>query len=254
MPTIRLMNATTGHSTARGSDHLGHPSQTLESSKTESYLLSLLTNDVTPTLRDLERLKPPEHPDLHSKEYTAVYSALLDSICHSFSNDQLRSFTQQYGLSLGSKLRKASYAEAIIEKAWQWPSLRELKHARSGCTEVTYREGGSRLLHFPECPIGETRTMIPGVALIFLPQLYGPPLQRLGYEPSSFDSTSWRTNELLGWPPEVVILNRMREKAHRALAAVCTSSSHPQPDSVKQEEIEDDSAVFAGQARLPSGR
>ncbi|KAH9163607.1 hypothetical protein EDB89DRAFT_2116420 [Lactarius sanguifluus] len=56
----------------------------------------------------------------------------------------------------------------------------------------------------PKCLIGETCTMIPGVALIFLPQLYGPPLQRLGYEPSSFDSTSWRTNELLGWPPEVV--------------------------------------------------
>ncbi|KAH8988924.1 hypothetical protein EDB92DRAFT_992259 [Lactarius akahatsu] len=124
-------------STARGSDHLGHPSRTLEPSKTESYLLSLLTDDVTPSLRDLERLKPPEHPDSHSKEYTAVYSALLDNICRSFSNDQLRSFTQQYGLSLGSKLRKASYAEAIVEKAWQWPSLRELKRARSGRAEVT---------------------------------------------------------------------------------------------------------------------
>ncbi|KAH9016588.1 hypothetical protein EDB85DRAFT_1874894 [Lactarius pseudohatsudake] len=131
------MNATTGHSTARGSDHLDHPSRTLEPSKTEYYLLSLLTDDVTPTLRDLERLKPPEHPDSHSKEYTAVYSALLDSICRSFSNDQLRSFTQQYGLLLGSKLRKTSYAEAIVEKAWQWPSLRELKRARSGRTEVT---------------------------------------------------------------------------------------------------------------------
>ncbi|KAH9014124.1 hypothetical protein EDB84DRAFT_1530353 [Lactarius hengduanensis] len=126
MPTIRLMNATTGHSTARGSDHLGHPSRTLEPSKTESYLLSLLTDDITPTLRDLERLKPPEHPDSHLKD-----------ICHSFSNDQLRSFTQQYALSLGSKLRKASYAKAIVEKAWQWPSLRELKRAQSGRTEVT---------------------------------------------------------------------------------------------------------------------
>ncbi|KAH8998916.1 hypothetical protein EDB86DRAFT_2802958 [Lactarius hatsudake] len=124
-------------STARGGDHLGHPSRTLESSKTESYLLSLLTDDVTPSLRDLERLKPPEHPGSHSKEYTAVYSALLGSICRSFSHDQLRSFTQQYGLSLGSKLRKASYAEAIVEKAWQWPSLRELKRARSGRPEVT---------------------------------------------------------------------------------------------------------------------
>ncbi|KAH9082134.1 hypothetical protein EDB83DRAFT_2592049 [Lactarius deliciosus] len=124
-------------STARGSDHLNHPSRALESSKTESYLLSLLTDDVTPSLRDLERLKPPEHPDSHSKEYSAVYSSLLDSICRSFSHDQLRSFAQQYGLSLTSKLRKASYAEAIVEKAWQWPSLRELKLARSGRHEVT---------------------------------------------------------------------------------------------------------------------
>ncbi|KAH9023766.1 hypothetical protein EDB85DRAFT_1894624 [Lactarius pseudohatsudake] len=68
----------------------GKRSLGLEPSKTEYYLLSLLTDDVTPTLRDLERLKPPEHPDSHSKEYTAVYSALLDSICRSFSNDQLR--------------------------------------------------------------------------------------------------------------------------------------------------------------------
>lgn len=129
-------------STGRGTDHLGHPripSRTLESSKTESYLLSLLTDGVTPSLRDLERLKPLEHPDQHSKEYAVVYGALLDSICRSFSNDQLRSFTLQYGLSLGSKLRKVSYAEAIVEKVWQWPSLRDLKRAsaRSGRAEVT---------------------------------------------------------------------------------------------------------------------
>ncbi len=124
-------------STGRGTDDLGHPSRSLESSKTESYLLSLLTDGVTPSLRDLERLKPLEHPDPHSKEYTVVYGALLDSICRSFSNDQLRSFTQQYGLSLGSIRRKVSYAEAIVEKAWQWPSLRELKRARSGRAEVT---------------------------------------------------------------------------------------------------------------------
>ena len=124
-------------STGQGTDHFSHPNRALEPSKTESYLLSLLTDDITPSLHDLERLKPSEHPDPHSKEYTAVYHALLDGICRSFSNDQLRSFTQQYGLSLGSKQRKASYAEAIVEKAWRWPSLRELKRAQSGRTEVT---------------------------------------------------------------------------------------------------------------------
>lgn len=43
-----------------------------------------------------------------------------------------------------------------------------------------------------------------GVALIFVTQLYGSPPQCLGYEPPSFESTTWRTNELLGWPSEVV--------------------------------------------------
>ncbi|KAH9040308.1 hypothetical protein EDB83DRAFT_1652149 [Lactarius deliciosus] len=48
----------------------------------------------------------------------------------------------------------------------------------------------------------------------------------------------------------LAILDRMREKAHRALAAVRTSTSHPQPDGVKQEEIEDDFVVFAGRRRV----
>lgn len=129
------------HSTRLGTNHFGQPGGALEPSKTESYLLSLLTEDVTPSLHDLERLKPSEHPDPHSKQYTTVYSSLLDSICRSFSIDQLRSFTRQYGLSLSSKLRKASVAEAIVEKAWQWPSLRELKRARSGRAEVTSSGG-----------------------------------------------------------------------------------------------------------------
>src|SRR5258708_15501161 len=46
--------------------------------------------------------------------------------------------------------------------------------------------------------------MTPGVALIFPTQLYGPPHQGLGYEHPSFESTTWRTNELFGWPSEVV--------------------------------------------------
>ncbi|KAI9440996.1 hypothetical protein H4582DRAFT_1940839, partial [Lactarius indigo] len=52
----------------------------------------------------------------------------------------------------------------------------------------------------------------------------------------------------------LVILNRMREKAHRALEAVRDTPQPPQPDgavhSVKQEEIEDDFVVFAGRSRV----
>ncbi|KAH9166663.1 hypothetical protein EDB89DRAFT_2246086 [Lactarius sanguifluus] len=53
---------------------------------------------------------------------------------------------------------------------------------------------------------------------------------------------------------EKVILNRMREKADRALKAVRDTPPPPQPDeavdSIKQEEIEDDFVVFAGRRRV----
>jgi len=106
------------------------------SSKTESYLLSLFANGDTPTLHDLERLKPSRHSDPRSTEYALEYRTLLDNICRSFSSDQLRSFSQNYGLQLSSKRRKMVFAEAIVEKAWRWPSLRELKRVQRDRTEM----------------------------------------------------------------------------------------------------------------------
>ena len=119
-----------------GIDTAGHAS---DSSKTESYLLSLLEDGATPTLHDLERLKPPQHSDPRSTKYAHEYRTLLDNICRSFSSDQLRSFTQDYGFRLGLKRKKVALAEAIVEKAWQWPSLRELKRAQRDRTEVVSR-------------------------------------------------------------------------------------------------------------------
>ncbi|KAI0271344.1 hypothetical protein BC834DRAFT_966842 [Gloeopeniophorella convolvens] len=113
------------------------PRRTLEPSKTESFLLSLLTEGADPTLADLERLKPRRRPNPESDEYAVEYATLLDNICRSFSSDQLRDFSQQYGLSIGSKRKKRAYAEAIVERAWQWPSLRELKRMQRDRTEVT---------------------------------------------------------------------------------------------------------------------
>ena len=120
--------------TEHGIDTAGHSS---EPSKTESYLLSLLADGAVPTLHDLERLKPSEHPDSQSTEYARQYHTLLDNICRSFSHDQLRSFSQQYGLQIGARRRKMLFAEAIVEKAWHWPPLRELKRAQRDRTEVT---------------------------------------------------------------------------------------------------------------------
>jgi hypothetical protein len=119
--------------TEHGIDSAGRSS---EPSITESYLLSLLTDGTMPTLHDLERLKPSEYSDPRSTAYAREYKALLDNISRSFSNDQLRSFSQQYGLQLGSNRKKKVIAEAIVEKAWHWPSLRELKRAKKDRTEV----------------------------------------------------------------------------------------------------------------------
>lgn len=119
--------------TEHGIDFAGGSS---EPSITESYLLSLLTDGTMPTLHDLERLKPSEHSDPRSTAYAREYKALLDNICRSFSSDQLRSFSQQYSLRLGSRRKKGLFAEAIVEKAWHWPPLRELKRAKKDRIEV----------------------------------------------------------------------------------------------------------------------
>jgi hypothetical protein len=132
--TVKVLGAsqpesTTGH----GIDKAEHASN---SSKTESYLLSLFSSGDTPTLHDLERLKPSRHSDPRSTEYALEYRTLLDNICRSFSSDQLRSFSQNYGLQLSPKRRKMLFAEAIVEKAWRWPSLRDLKRVQRDRTEM----------------------------------------------------------------------------------------------------------------------
>jgi hypothetical protein len=135
--TVKLLDASQPDSpqstTEHGIDKAEHASN---SSQTESYLSSLLENGDTPTLHDLERLKPSRHSDPRSTEYALEYRTLLDNICRSFSSDQLRSLSQDYGLQLSSKRRKMVFAEAIIEKAWRWPSLRELKRVQRDRTEV----------------------------------------------------------------------------------------------------------------------
>lgn len=120
-------------STEHGIDSAG---RSPEPSITESYLSSLLTDGTMPTLCDLERLKPSNHPDPLSTAYTREYKALLDNICRSFSKDQLRRFSREYGLQLGSNRKKRLVAEAIVEKAWHCPPLIELKRAKNDRTEV----------------------------------------------------------------------------------------------------------------------
>lgn len=119
--------------TEHGIDSAGRSS---EPSITESYLSSLLRDGTMPTLCDLERLKPSSYSDPLSTAYKCEYKALLDNICRSFSKDQLRRFSQEYGLQLGSNRKKRLVAEAIVEKAWHCPPVIELERSKNDHIEV----------------------------------------------------------------------------------------------------------------------
>ncbi|KAH0838390.1 major facilitator superfamily domain-containing protein [Lanmaoa asiatica] len=74
-----------------------------------------------------------------SSRYAVEYTNLLETLCRSFSKDQLRRFTELYKLDpiwTRSSRRKTEYAESIIEKAWSWPSLKEIERKRRDMTEV----------------------------------------------------------------------------------------------------------------------
>jgi len=115
---------------------------TLEPSKTELYLQFLATSGREPTLSDLERLKPSTCPDAESPVFAQSYNALVDSLCRSFSNDQLREFIISYGLPpmySSRRRKKPQYAEAIMEQKWDWPSLKEIQRKHRIQTELITR-------------------------------------------------------------------------------------------------------------------
>ena len=72
-------------------------------------------------------------------QYSDEYNALLDKLCRSFSRQQLRAFTILYKLDLRAIRAKIEYAEAIIEKQWGWPSLKEAQKRLRDRTEVSVK-------------------------------------------------------------------------------------------------------------------
>ncbi|KAG8219894.1 hypothetical protein J3R82DRAFT_888 [Butyriboletus roseoflavus] len=111
----------------------------LDPTRLDRYLASIRTADLEPTLDDVERCKPEGFSRADSSRYAAEYRNLLETLCRSFSKDQLRRFTQLYKLDpiwTRSSRRKTEYAESIIEKAWGWPSLKEMERKRRDTTEV----------------------------------------------------------------------------------------------------------------------
>ncbi|KIJ57886.1 hypothetical protein HYDPIDRAFT_34700 [Hydnomerulius pinastri MD-312] len=111
----------------------------LEPTRVDRYLASIRAAGIEPTLEDVERCKPEQHSRPESLRYAEEYTELLDTLCRSFSKDQLRRFTELYKLDpiwTRSSRRKAEYAESIIEKVWHWPSLKEIERKRRDRTEI----------------------------------------------------------------------------------------------------------------------
>ncbi|KAG9314451.1 hypothetical protein JVU11DRAFT_5248 [Chiua virens] len=111
----------------------------LDPTRLDRYLSSVRTADLEPTLDDVGRYKPQSFSRPDSPQYAAEYTNLLESLCRSFSKDQLRRFAELYKLDpiwTRVRRRKTEYAESIIEKAWGWPSLKEIERKQRDTTEV----------------------------------------------------------------------------------------------------------------------
>ena len=111
----------------------------LEPTGVDIYLSKLQAAGLEPTLADLERCRPRRHVSHTSSQYPEEYRRLVDTLCRSFSKDQLRMFLEMYGADTiwsRPRRRKAEYAEAIMEKQWDWPCLKEIERAKRDKTEV----------------------------------------------------------------------------------------------------------------------
>lgn len=113
--------------------------KSLQPSKVDLYLASLQSAGLEPSLEDLERCRPARHALPGSPKYTKEYNELVDHLSRSFSLEQLRQLGILYGLDAvwtRPKRRKAEYAQAIMEKKWMWPNLKELERKNRDKTEV----------------------------------------------------------------------------------------------------------------------
>ncbi|KZV93513.1 hypothetical protein EXIGLDRAFT_43467 [Exidia glandulosa HHB12029] len=109
--------------------------------RSETFLRSLEDTPQDPTLEDLDRFKPTAWPDqLSSQEYETAWNSAVDSVCKSFSRDQLRAMAAEIAHDVPLPERKIACARLVIERSWGWKNpadiAREEKmrfkvHARS---------------------------------------------------------------------------------------------------------------------------
>jgi hypothetical protein len=111
----------------------------LEPNKLDVFLASLHAAGREPTIIDLEYCRPQTHSSPDTHKYAEEYNDLVDTLCRSFSKSQLRKFALHYQLPRTSSMRKEQIAEHIIEKQWDWPSLRAIEKRKRDATEVSQK-------------------------------------------------------------------------------------------------------------------
>ncbi|KAJ7103420.1 hypothetical protein B0H15DRAFT_942874 [Mycena belliarum] len=102
------------------------------------YLDTLALSQGHLVLADIERYRPPSRPILNrhdsEQDYETEYTLLLNKITASFTGKQLRQFLKLYETKPPKKTNKEDYAAAIIEQAWDWPSLNAWRERRREAT------------------------------------------------------------------------------------------------------------------------
>jgi hypothetical protein len=117
--------------------HLSRPRNPLAPNKVDLFLASLHAALPEPTLADIERYRPQWHSDPSTPQYEQDYNALRDTLCRSFSKSQLRRFAERYHLPNSRSSRKSFIAESIMEKGWNWPSLKDIERMKKDTTETS---------------------------------------------------------------------------------------------------------------------
>ncbi|KAK7463688.1 hypothetical protein VKT23_005628 [Stygiomarasmius scandens] len=118
------------------------PVNLFHESKLQAYLDSISESQDTLTLEDLTRLKPAKHSPPLSPAYEAEYHQVLEKLQRSFTKGQLMYFLDLYpGAGKPGKYdrTKSGYAAHIIEQAWRWPAIGEVRKTKRDLSEVEIR-------------------------------------------------------------------------------------------------------------------
>ncbi|KZP31227.1 hypothetical protein FIBSPDRAFT_945253 [Athelia psychrophila] len=90
---------------------------------------------------DLERYRPSRVPaNVESAAYAEQYDKLVEKLCRSWLREQLWDFNVMFEFNPRSSNTKHQLAEAIVERRWNWPRLKDVERAKRERTEISQQE------------------------------------------------------------------------------------------------------------------